>query len=332
MIMLRSKYLAAIVALGAASAVSLGATSAHAFCRTHALDSATRAKYPDATLYEQVCPRDAAGCCAEFPVVFWKNACVGYSLQEGASAYVPFEQASPIVARSFARWPAADCDGRGAHPSIKPNDLGPVACDEVKYDERGANQNVIVFRDERGPGSAPSLTLGLTTITYVERTGEIVDADMEINSANFRYVASDARALPLYDLEAVISHEAGHFYGLAHSQDSSALMNADYERSGGPGHELGPDDVAGICTIYAPDGRRSVDKAASTSGFLAAVACDPTPRRGLTSACVGAAQSKMTTTTACCTVAPGAARGGGLEAGALVLAGAAVLRLRRRRS
>jgi MYXO-CTERM domain-containing protein len=52
-----------------------------------------------------------------------------------------------------------------------------------------------------------------------------------------------------YDLQAILTHEAGHFLGLAHSVDTSAIMYAFYS----PGSiHLTPDDVAGICTIYPP--------------------------------------------------------------------------------
>ncbi len=330
--------LATLTALAACSAATLAARDASAFCRTRALDGETRAKYPDPSIYEAVCPRGADGCCSDGPVVYWRSSCIGYSLQEDASAHVPFDLATSTAAAAFARWPAARCDASGGHPSITAKDLGSVVCGEVKYDTTGANQNVIVFRDDAAPGG-DSRTLGLTTVTYFERTGEIVDADMEINSFNFKYLDTDTRTVAKASLAIVMSHEAGHFYGLAHSLDSSALMWADDSRTGG-GFELGPDDVAGICTIYAPDGRRKVDAPADASGYLAASACDPTPRRGFTRACVAPAQgtSGADDGGGCCAVAPGSSRGheaertasalGALGMGALAL----VARRRRRRA
>jgi hypothetical protein len=71
-----------------------------------------------------------------------------------------------------------------------------------------------------------------------------------------------------YDLQSVVTHEAGHFFGLAHSKQAGATMLSTYDplmRS------LSADDVAGICTVYPPD---------RPTG-----ACDPTPRQGFSPEC-----------------------------------------------
>jgi hypothetical protein len=44
-------------------------------------------------------------------------------------------------------------------------------------------------------------------------------------------------------------------------------------------------DIAGICSIYRPDGTRSVSAIVEESGSIPAGSCDPTPRRGLSSTC-----------------------------------------------
>jgi hypothetical protein len=47
-----------------------------------------------------------------------------------------------------------------------------------------------------------------------------------------------------FDLQAILTHEAGHFFGLAHSTDTSAIMYALYQRGA---IALTTDDVNAIC-------------------------------------------------------------------------------------
>jgi hypothetical protein len=207
--------------------------------------------------------------------LFWRNRCVGYSLQKDASKQITLEQATEVAAQAFAAWSAVDCGG--GPPSIVAMDEGPVVCSVVEYSPNAPNQHVIVFRDDAWPYDDPYNALALTKITYDAVTGEIVDADMEINSHDQTIVATGPAAPPSYDLASILTHEAGHFLGLAHSVDTSAVMYTYYR----PGSNvLTADDTAGICSIYAPDGRRS-----TSAGPIGGEACDPTPRNGFTTAC-----------------------------------------------
>src|ERR1019366_8185381 len=80
-----------------------------------------------------------------------------------------------------------------------------------------------------------------------------------------------------YDLGSILTHEAGHFLGLAHTADTSAVMYASYS----PGATvLTPDDVAGICSIYPSDGTRETG-----AGRILAGPCNPAPPLGFLTAC-----------------------------------------------
>src|SRR5258706_8434748 len=175
-------------------------------------------------------------------VLFWKNTCVGYSLQQNASVQVTLQQATDALASAFGAWHSVACGG-GGHPSITPIDEGPVACGDVGSKPNNANQNVIVFRDSVWPHSDPNNTLALTTVTFNKVTGEIFDADMEINStAQNKLVVSGPVPSGSFDFESIVTHEAGHFLGLAHSTQASAIMFAHY-KAGTP--QLTSDDIAG---------------------------------------------------------------------------------------
>jgi hypothetical protein len=137
-----------------------------------------------------------------------------------------------------------------------------------------------MFRDDAWPHNDPNNTLGLTTVTFNPDTGEIYDADMEINTFSAKVTLVDPVPIDGFDFGSIVTHEAGHFLGLAHSGDSHATMFAQYRPGSTAMRELAPDDIEGICSVYHPDGTRS-----TAAGDLLAEPCDPTPRRGLRSDC-----------------------------------------------
>jgi Matrixin len=253
------------VSVAFAATIAGFAPDARAFCRT-------------VTMAPPAGWDESRGCFADFAMgakaLYWKNACVGYSLQQGASRLISLEQASGVVASAFQAWSSRDC-GSGAPPSIVAVDQGPVECSEVRYNKDRPNQHVIVFRDDDWPYSNSSSTLGLTTVTYDTKTGEILGADMEIN-ASHNLVVADPIPPGSYDLSSVVTHEVGHFFGLAHSNEAGAIMLAHYRA----GAQVANDDVQGLCAIYPPDGTR-----ATSDGSVMSTACNPTPRHGFSSQC-----------------------------------------------
>ena len=253
---------------------------ARAFCRT-TTDPIPADFTPD--------PGTAGGCWVQGKPLYWTNACVGYSLQKDASHQVSVEAASQALAAAFAKWTGTACptDGKGrSRTSIDVRDLGPVDCSLVQYNQAQGNQHVIVFRDDSWPHADSNNTLALTTVTFNPDTGEIYDADMEINTHDQRVTLSDPVPADGYDFAAIVTHETGHFLGLAHSADAHATMYAHYQPGSTAMRNLTSDDVQGICSIYAPDGTRG-----SAAGAVPELSCDPTPRHGFSTTC-GVPQKK----------------------------------------
>ncbi len=216
-----------------------------------------------------------------FPL-FWRNQCVSYSFQNQGSKHISAADAARVAAQAFTTWSSAPCDG--GVPNIQADPYPAVECDNP---ESQGHNNVIIFRDNGWPYDDAANAIGYTTLTIKEATGEIVGAAIEINSTDYTIVANavppdagpsdDGGPATTYDLGSILTHEAGHFLGLAHSADTAAVMYARYH----PGSTvLTPDDVAGICSIYSPDGTRN-----TASGPVAATACNPTPPLGFSSAC-----------------------------------------------
>lgn len=104
---------------------------------------------------------------------------------------------------------------------------------------------------------------------------------MEVNTHDQRVTLTDPVPPDGYDFASIVTHETGHFLGLAHSGDNRATMYANYTPGATAMRNLTSDDVAGICSIYRPDGTRAVLDSKVTPGPQ----CDPTPRRGFTGEC-----------------------------------------------
>jgi hypothetical protein len=189
------------------------------------------------------------------------------SVASNAALPISLDDATTAADLAFGAWSGASDAGvgplcAGGSPNVQALNKGPVA-PSVAATDCGLNtcadtvhdtQHLIVFRDTFWPHSDPVNTLALTTVTYGVITGTIYDSDTEINT--FQHMVTTEEPPPpsgypsnTYDLQSILTHEAGHFLGMAHAVDTSAVMYAYYR----PGSvELQADDVAGICAIYPP--------------------------------------------------------------------------------
>jgi hypothetical protein len=245
------------LAASVAALALLASPAAHAYCRTSSCPDVGTA---------QVCTPAVAGDCG-VPLV-WKRPCVGWSLQKDASVKVSFAEVEPIVTAAFAAWTSAACPGGGT-PAIVVKEAEPTVCALHEYNQDAANANIIAFRDTSWPYAGTANILALTTVTYDLENGEIYDADMELNSFGTDFTIGDTNVD--FDLLSIVTHEAGHFLGLAHSTDQSATMFPDYKPHTTNLRDPSADDTAGICAIYPPGTNAGV--------------CDITPRHGFSTLC-----------------------------------------------
>jgi hypothetical protein len=183
----------------------------------------------------------------------WSRQCVSYALSRAGSKKVSIAEATAAAAEAFRAWQSVTCPGTGEPPSILATEaFGLTGCNFHEYTKNSVNVNVILFHDDEWPHPQSEDAVGLTSTTYDERTGEIFDADIEINST---LDLSTSVVVPpdKYDLLSVLTHEVGHFLGLAHSNDPFATMQPIYELGSDDFRTLGDDDIAGICAIYPPN-------------------------------------------------------------------------------
>lgn len=202
------------------------------------------------------CGRTSEGCAVRGEPLFWPDLCVTFGVHADGSTLraISYERAEEAARAAFREWISADCGD--STPSIGVVPYGKVYCDTPEFNHDGAdsgnasgpNANVIMFRDDGWPYNDTNNILALTTVTFLTKTGEILDADIEINST--RMALSTSTTHVTSDLQSILTHEFGHFLGLAHTRVADATMYADYDSGDLSFRTIAEDDAAGVCSIY----------------------------------------------------------------------------------
>lgn len=151
--------------------------------------------------------------------------------------------------------------------------------------EAGANANVVAFVGQNWPHGAQ--VVALTSVTYNFRTGDVLDADIEMNLDDYAWgnIESFQIINRVMDLQNTLTHEVGHFVGLDHTREQTftgtsgepwtqTTMFARTEQGEIAKRTLDPDDIAGLAAAY---GDAALDECAAPAPafFARANAADP---------------------------------------------------------
>ena len=228
----------------------LGSSStAFAYCRT-TTQAPPRSSCPE--------PCDYTG-----HPLFWPLSTLTYTFNEELFPDVTEEQLRSIFRSSFETWEAVECTPADGSESVP---LGfDIVADVATTTEReghvgvdpAKNHNVIFHLSQEEWNADPTLPrrgFALTSIWFEEATGKILGADMQFNGNldPFGICPSQGCSDGTIDLQDVATHEAGHFLGLAHSDDPVSTMSCDASPGDVSKRSLGQDDVDGICAAYPP--------------------------------------------------------------------------------
>jgi hypothetical protein len=232
---------------------------ASAFCRSSTCRSTA----------DKECETDDNGCPSTGAKLYWPTSCVSYATNKLGTQDLDPADTRAVIKKCFQAWSEVPCaDGKPA--SITFQEREPVSCKKSQYNKDGPNVNVILFQDDDWKYRGIDGTLAKTSVTYNDDTGEIYDADIEVNTANNTVTITDDPKHIEYDLQAILTHEVGHFIGIAHSPVPDAVMYATYNPGSTSQRKLTPDDVEAACTIYPPN-----------SG----VPCNVEPKGGFSATC-----------------------------------------------
>jgi hypothetical protein len=198
------------------------------------------------------CARDENRCVTQGRPLHWANSCLTYSVQVDGSpkSKLDADQVQAFVEQAFSAWKSARC-ADGGSPRFEVQFQSFVSCDrqEAVCDDTNKNANVVMFHDSGWlEGSS---RIGVTTPTGGTQSGLVVDADIEINSQNFSF-ASDPSGMMSTSLLYVLTHEIGHFLGIAHTPVSGAVMYEGLQSVPFSRNLISPDDAAAICAAYPP--------------------------------------------------------------------------------
>ncbi len=159
----------------------------------------------------------------------------------------------PLVQQAFASWVGVAC---GTPPVVTVTGTSPALRATTPKSLRAEPDNILVFIRSSAEWTrfrnSPTW-IAITKIAHNPKTGEIVDADIEINDGGFKFSYSGTPNPSEVDFLSMLTHEVGHFYGLDHSANVNATMYATY--AGSPeravaARTLTEDDVGGICALY----------------------------------------------------------------------------------
>ena len=211
--------------------IALGWPSpAAAYCRTRSCDPS-----------RQICPRDLQGCDNVEEPVYWPDGEAEIWIDPKGSPLwdLSAEQAQTALQNAIAHWTGVTC------PDGQPLAL-TVSMKGILSTAPSADDNVLSFLDENSP--YPTSVVGMTLLGFAG--AELQYANIDINSEHHELVLNPTSPDQV-DLEAVLTHEFGHFLGLDHSDVPGATMQPEAMGFGSIDlRSLEADDVEGICAIY----------------------------------------------------------------------------------
>ncbi len=237
---MRVRTQAALLVAGSLATSLLSATHAAAYCQT------TTSKLQP--------PSCSFSCVTDGLPLAWPKRDITYYFNDKGFPGLSDPALRQIFQNAFGAWETVDCDGKPVGLNLKaattttPLTVGP--------DDDEPNESVIAFlsTSDWARLSLDSHAFALTSIWFEEATGRIRGADMHFNGGMAPFgVCPDAGcdgSVRLTDLPNVATHEAGHFLGLAHSQDQESTMWCDAQGNETNKRTLSPDDQKGICAAY----------------------------------------------------------------------------------
>ncbi len=230
-----------------AGLLATSSRDAQAFCRSTACEPSL-----------EDCTKDDKGCPRSGPPLSWKALPLPYRFHAGGTDKLDMDKVKESTRRAFDAWSNVTCNGKRTSLRFEEGDDIPGT-----HPLTGAGKAKvsfgIYFRDEDWPYDDGEESLALTNQTYGKINGFIDYSSIEVNTSQRTYSLSDDEQG--IDFQAVLTHEVGHYIGLAHSAVDGSIMAPSYcqssDRCNGSTDQaraLADDDITAVCALYPPAG------------------------------------------------------------------------------
>jgi Matrixin len=239
--------------------VVLHAHAAAAYCRTTTCDPSD----PSCVYDNLGCPRTGA------PLV-WRTLPITYRFSASGSKRLDDTQARDAIRAAFDTWQSVSCEG--GQTALRFEEGSDIETDKPLGVVKAQAPFGIYYRDDQWTHDNANESYALTNQTFGVVDGLIDYADIELNTFGADFTTSDTDEG--IDLQAVVTHEVGHYIGLAHSQVPDSIMVASYcqansNRCSGSIDQLrslAQDDISAVCAMYPPKGIAGVAYTPPSSG------------------------------------------------------------------
>ena len=176
----------------------------------------------------------------------WFTTPVGYRIASDFPANLTIEGVEQAMKVATDAWDSLDCSPLGFRFDGLIDTPEQTGADKV-------NTVMWVHDPQAWNAKYGEFEVARTVLTFSQATGELTDADIEINAGTFTFSESDACAPEDFDLRSTLTHEIGHVVGINHSRDTTATMAAIANAGECNKRTLTQDDVDGFCASYDID-------------------------------------------------------------------------------
>lgn len=216
--------------------------SVNAFCRTTTCDR-----------MDAECRLDEHDCVVDGVPLAWFDRCPELWLPEETEPLdgIGLPELAAVTERSLSVWNEVECGDERKPVAVMLRLGGHAQCAKPGYDplaQRNINSLSIV---REGWPLNGRREVALTTLTYDPDSGEILDADIELNADHNVFTIGDENVRQ--DLESALTHELGHLLGLDHSDVPNATLSAQTTDGATGLRSLAADDRDAVCSAYPPE-------------------------------------------------------------------------------